>query len=71
LRYHCEYQTGIYPTIPSFLERFSHFYKNSYDQLDALGLFGNPQEQEILKTIQAGQYAAPWVDELLKKKGVI
>jgi len=29
------------------------------------------QEQEILKTIQAGQYAAPWVDELLKKKGVI
>ena len=29
------------------------------------------QEQEILKTIQAGQYATPWVDEILKKKGVI
>jgi hypothetical protein len=52
LRYHCEYQTGIYPTIPSFLEQFSHFYKNSYDQLDVLGLFGNPKEQEILKAYQ-------------------
>ncbi len=27
------------------------------------------QEQEMLKTIAAGQYSAPWVDELLKKKG--
>lgn len=27
------------------------------------------QEKEMLKTIQAGQYSAPWVDELLKKKG--
>jgi regulator of RNase E activity RraA len=28
------------------------------------------QEQETLKNIAAGQYATPWVDELLKKKGV-
>jgi regulator of RNase E activity RraA len=28
------------------------------------------QEQEILKAIEAGTYAAPWVDELLIKKGV-
>ena len=28
------------------------------------------QEQETLKKIAAGQYATPWVDELLKKKGV-
>ncbi|MEY3352727.1 MAG: hypothetical protein RLZZ202_119 [Pseudomonadota bacterium] len=28
------------------------------------------QEQEILKTIEAGTYATPWVDELLIKKGV-
>ena len=28
------------------------------------------QEQEILKTIEDGTYAAPWVDELLIKKGV-
>jgi hypothetical protein len=28
------------------------------------------QEQETLKSIAAGQYATPWVDELLKKKGV-
>lgn len=27
------------------------------------------QEKEMLKTIQAGQYSAPWVDELLTKKG--
>jgi regulator of RNase E activity RraA len=27
------------------------------------------QEKEMLKTIQAGQYSAPWVDELLSKKG--
>ncbi len=28
------------------------------------------QEQEIIKTIEAGTYATPWVDELLIKKGV-
>lgn len=28
------------------------------------------QEQEIFKRIDAGTYAAPWVDELLQKKGV-
>ncbi len=28
------------------------------------------QEQEILKMIEAGTYATPWVDELLIKKGV-
>lgn len=27
------------------------------------------QEKEMMKTIQAGQYSAPWVDELLTKKG--
>lgn len=27
------------------------------------------QEKEMLKTIQASQYSAPWVDELLTKKG--
>ncbi|CAN1513797.1 MenG Demethylmenaquinone methyltransferase [Burkholderiaceae bacterium] len=27
------------------------------------------QEKEMLKTIQAGQYSSPWVDELLTKKG--
>lgn len=34
-----------------------------------LGLEKVKQEQEMLKTIAAGQYFAPWVDELLKKKG--
>lgn len=52
LRHHCEYQTGVYPTTPSFLEQFSRFYVQSYNQLDALGLFGNSQEQEILKAYQ-------------------
>ena len=48
LRHHCEYQTGVYPTDTDFLAQFARFYADCYYQLDALGLFGNAQEQELL-----------------------
>lgn len=48
LRHHCEFQTGVYPTDTDFLAQFARFYADCYYQLDALGLFGNPQEQELL-----------------------
>ena len=38
---------------------------------ESYGLEYGNDALEISTTIQAGQYAAPWVDELLKKKGVI
>jgi hypothetical protein len=44
LRFHCERQTGIFPTDRSFLKRFAAVYAEHVRDLDLVGLFGGPQE---------------------------
>lgn len=44
LRYHCERQTGIFPTDRDFLRRFAAAYAEHVRSLDVIGLFGGPQE---------------------------
>jgi hypothetical protein len=44
LRFHCERQTGIFPTDPDFLKRFAIAYAEHVRALDVIGLFGGPQE---------------------------
>ena len=47
LRFHCERQTGIFPTDADFLKRFAAEYAEHVRALDVIGLFGGPQEPHI------------------------
>jgi hypothetical protein len=47
LRFHCERQTGIFPTDRDFLKRFATAYAEHVRALDVIGLFGGPQEPLI------------------------
>ena len=49
LKYHCEFQFGIFPTTPEFLQQFAIFYSNHIKQVDALGIFQAKQELDIIK----------------------
>ena len=49
LRFHCERQTGIFPTDRDFLRRFAAAYADHVRSLDVIGLFGGPQEP-LLRT---------------------
>lgn len=48
LRYHCEFQFGIFPTDTSFLHEFAQFYTKHVQQIDILGLFQADQEEKII-----------------------
>ncbi len=49
LKYHCERQTGIFPTDIGFLAQYAEFYKQQVCSADFLGLFGSPNELRILE----------------------
>ena len=49
---HCLRQSGVFPTDFKFLTSFSDFFSKSVSRLDVLGLFGAPQELEIISRYQ-------------------
>ena len=49
LKYHCERQTGIFPTDIVFLRLYAKFYKEQVCSADFLGLFGSPNESKLLE----------------------
>lgn len=51
-RYHCEHQTGIFPTDPQFLINYADFYTSQIRQTDYLGLFGRPTESRIIERLE-------------------
>lgn len=47
LRFHCERQTGVFPTDADFLRRFAIAHAEHVRSLDVIGLFGGPQESML------------------------
>jgi hypothetical protein len=47
LRFHCERQTGIFPTDAGFLRRFAATFADQVRQLDAVGVWGTASEPEL------------------------
>jgi hypothetical protein len=48
LKYHCEVQTGVFPTNTDFLREFANFYSNELKSIDILGIFNAEGEKELL-----------------------
>ena len=48
LRYHCQIQSGVFPTNPDFLLEFAQFYVKHIQQIDILGVFQANQEERII-----------------------
>ncbi len=48
LRYHCEYQFGVFPTDPEFLKHFATIFSDATRSMDILGLFEVEQENELI-----------------------
>lgn len=51
LKYHAEYQTGIFPTDIDFLIEYASFYTNLVCQADYLGLFNGVNEPKLVNAL--------------------
>lgn len=60
LRYHCEFQFGLFPTDTSFLHEFAQFYTKHVQQIDILGLFQADQEEKIIKESHLNSLFIPY-----------
>jgi hypothetical protein len=49
LRYHCDHQTGVFPTDSVNLLDFSSFFTQKVQQLDIVGLFGVKNEARLME----------------------
>jgi hypothetical protein len=48
LAYHCQRQSGVFPSDPKFVLAFTQFYAQHLQNLDTVGLGGSPMEAAIL-----------------------
>jgi hypothetical protein len=62
LRFHCEKQTGVFPTTPDFLAEFADFYTKTVRNLDVLGSFGADQEKELIIKNKLNVQLVPYKD---------
>ena len=60
LRYHCEFQFGVFPTNAIFLSDFAQFYTKHVRQIDILGLFQAEQEERIIKANKLNALFIPY-----------
>lgn len=62
LKYHCERQTGVFPTDLNFLIRYSKFFTEMVCNADFLGLFGSPNEESIISGLGLNAQLLKYVD---------
>jgi hypothetical protein len=48
LKYHCEIQSGVFPTHPDFLKEFAKFYTACAQSIDIIGIFEVEQEKNLI-----------------------
>jgi hypothetical protein len=52
LKYHCDHMTGVFPSTPQFLEKFTPFYLQTILDMNFLGLMGGIREEELIERLE-------------------